>query len=224
MICEVELNRRFLCLSKEEAFALAELGKCEIVKLDETVAVFQCESCDIFNRAALVKSVNGRRIRKEKPNIERSVKTLDFITARLMVNLARVTPNSRVWEPFVGTGAIAYEIERVGGYVIGGDIDEKILRIAQRNIRGDVVIWDATYPPLREVDAAVGDPPYGRLSTSMMEIRALLYMFINVASLYIKRNGYIVFASPIYVDIPFLKSCTMYLHGGLYRVIYIERV
>jgi Predicted DNA modification methylase len=173
----------------------------------------------------LAKSVNGEKIRKERPVIERGVRTLDVITARLMVNLARVAQGARVWEPFVGTGAIAYEVERVGGYVVGGDIDAKVLKIAKRNIAGDVVLWDALHPPLKGgFDAAVGDPPYGRLSTSSREIRSLLLAFVEVAFLHVKRGGYVVFASPIYIDLPFLKGCIMYLHGGLYRVVYITRV
>jgi tRNA G10 N-methylase Trm11 len=40
----------------------------------------------------------------------------------------------------------------------------------------------------------------------------------------VKKGGYVVFASPVYVDLPFVKSCMMYLHGGLYRVVYVMKV
>lgn len=225
MLCRVELNLRFPCLSAEEAIAVGEVAGCEVVSRDERQITFDCPSCEVFRRCALAKSVNGERIRKERPAIERSIKTLDAITARLMANLARVVRGSRVWEPFLGTGAIAYEVERVGGYVVGGDLDEGALRLAKRNIGGDVVLWDALHPPLRgRLDAAVGDPPYGRLSTSSIDVRPLLLSFVEVAYQYVKKGGYVVFASPVYVDLPFIKSCVMFLHGGLYRVIYIMRV
>ncbi|ABP51531.1 MULTISPECIES: TRM11 family methyltransferase [Pyrobaculum] len=223
--CHVQLGQRFPCLAREEIAALAEIGRCETVETKGDTVVFACKSCEIFKRAALAKSVNGIRIKKDKPSIARSTKTLDHITARLLVNLARVTPGDRVWEPFVGTGAVAHEVERVGGYVVGGDLDLKALLLAKRNVSSDLVLSNAMRPPLRGYfDAAVGDPPYGRLAKSDMEIRALLNSFIETAYLHVKKGGYIVFASPIYVDIASLKSCMMYLHGGLYRVVYIVKV
>ncbi|MEM0484365.1 MAG: RNA methyltransferase [Pyrobaculum sp.] len=221
-LCRIELGARFPCLSLEEAYALAEMGGCQEVEIRGQHAVFKCPSCEIFKRSALAKSINGERIRKEKPQIARSVKTLDYITARTMVNLARVVRGSWVWEPFVGTGAVAYEVERVGGYVVGGDVDLKALDLARKNTSGDLVVADVLYPPLaKKFDAIVGDPPYGRLSKTEREVRALLREFIETALSLVKSGGFIVFASPIYVDFPYLKSCTMYLHGGLYRVIYI---
>jgi tRNA G10 N-methylase Trm11 len=224
-ICVVELGQRYPCLAREEAMALAEIGWCEPAEVGARYAVFTCPSCEIFKRASLAKSVNGERIRKEKPQIERSTKTLDYITARLMVNLARVAEGSRIWEPFVGTGAVAHEAERVGGYVVGTDLDLEALFMARRNTSGDVAQANAVLPPLRGgLDAAVGDPPYGRLAKSELEIRALIQEFAEVASRVVKRGGYVVFASPIYVDVPALRSCVMYLHGGLYRVVYIWRV
>jgi tRNA G10 N-methylase Trm11 len=208
----------------EEATAVGEVGGCRAVSYDVRRMLFECPSCEVFKRCALVKSVNGEKIKKERPMIERSVKTLDAVTARLMVNLARVVQGQRVWEPFVGTGAVAHEVERLGGHVVGGDIDEKMLRIAKRNIDGDLVLWDALYPPLRGgFDAVVGDPPYGRLSTSSRDVRALLTSFVEAVSLYVKRGGYVVFASPVYIDLPYFRSCMMYLHGGLYRVIYVAK-
>ena len=222
--CKVEVGKRFPCLAVEEAFALAEIGNCVIKERGEPLE-FVCPSCQVFHRSALIKSVNGEKIRRHAPTLVRSPKTLDYITARLLVNLARVRPGSVVWEPFVGTGAIAYEVERVGGRVVGTDVDLRALRIAKLNVQGDLLLSDALRPPFSKVfDAIVGDPPYGRLTESTMEVRALLNAFIEVAFSYVKRGGYVVLASPIYVDLPYLKSCIMYLHGGLYRVVYFVKL
>lgn len=225
MICEVEIGLRFECLALEEAVALAEIGGCVAEGSRGRLLYFKCDDCGIFKRGALIKSIGGVRVPKPRPKIERSVKTLDHITSRVMVNLARVAEGHKVWEPFVGTGAIAYEVERVGGHVVGGDLDIKSLRLAKRNIAGDLVQMDATMPALRgKFDASVGDPPYGRLSAASLEVRALITAFLEAAIALVKSGGYIVVASPIYVDIPYFKSCAMYLHGGLYRVVYIIRV
>lgn len=223
MRCVVELGRRYPCLALEEALGLAEVGNCEVIDLGE-VSVFSCGDCEVFRRAALAKSVNGVRIKKTPPPVERLTRSLDYITARLFVNLARVKRGDVVWEPFVGAGAVAYEAERLGARVVGVDIDLEALRVAKKNIGGDILQGDSTFPPLRgKFDAVVGDPPYGRLSVSMLDIRPLLTKFIDVALAHLKDGGYLVFASPVYFDIPSLKSCFMYIHGGLYRVVYIVK-
>ncbi|MEM1598077.1 MAG: methyltransferase [Pyrobaculum sp.] len=226
MLCKVEISLRHVCLAVEEVLALAEVGECRVLEGGGRHYVAKCDGgCDVFNRAALIKAVNNRKTKRERRNILRSTKTLDFLTARLMANLARVKPGQVVWEPFVGTGAIAYEVEKLGGRVVGGDLDVEALRLAIKNTGGDVVQADATAPPLRiKFDAVVTDPPYGRLTKSTTELRALLNRFVEAATQHVKRGGYLVFASPIYVDLPYLKSCAMYLHGGLYRVVYILRV
>lgn len=225
-MCRVEIALRFVCLAVEEVFALAEVGGCHVLEGGGRYYIAKCEKdCNVFNRAALVKAVNGKKIRRERPSIIRSTKTLDYLTARLMTNLARVKPGHVVWEPFMGTGAIAHEVERIGGRVVGGDLDVEALRLAMRNTNSDVVQADAATPPLRiKFDAVVTDPPYGRLTKSTIEVRALLNRFVEVAIHRIKSGGYLVFASPIYIDMPYLKSCAMYLHGGLYRVVNILRV
>jgi len=221
--CRVEVSKRFPCLAVEEALALAEIGGCVLKEREESLE-FVCPSCQVFHRSALIKSVNGKRIKRHLPTLMRSPKTLDYVTARVLVNLARVMPGSVVWEPFVGTGAIAYEIERVGGHVVGTDVDLGALRIAKLNVQGDLLLSDALRPPFSKVfDAVVGDPPYGRLTKSTMEVRALLNAFVEVAFSHVKRGGYVVLASPIYVDLPYLRSCVMYLHGGLYRVVYFVK-
>jgi tRNA (guanine10-N2)-dimethyltransferase len=148
---------------------------------------------------------------------------MDPLTARLMVNLARVKPGDKVLEPFIGVGAIAVEAEGIGAYVVGVDIDIDLLKAARSNTNADLIHGDARLLPLRPgFDAAVGDPPYGRLSIVEGEVKKLLYAVAEALPGLVKPGGRVVLAGPIYFDLN-LYSCSMYLHGGLYRLIYIIR-
>ncbi|MBP1449748.1 MAG: RNA methyltransferase, partial [Thermoproteus sp.] len=106
-------------------------------------------------------------------------------------------------------------------YVVGLDIDRGQLMLARSNTEVDLVQADARLPPLRPAfDAAVGDPPYGRMSLVEGEAKKLFYEVLETLIGLIKNNSFIILAFPIYFDIN-LYSCAMYIHGGLYRVIYI---
>lgn len=96
--------------------------------------------------------------------------------ARAAVNLARVTPNDRVLDPFLGTGALLAEAGLLGGRLYGIDRDPAMVRGALQNFTylgvaaEELVVGDA-----REVDfsdnecrfsAIVTDSPYGRSSST----------------------------------------------------------
>lgn len=221
MLCRASLNKRYPCLSLEEAVALAEALGCDMTVREEEI-VFKCRDCGGLARAAYLKPIAVRRTEK-KLLARRTTATMDPLTARLMVNLARVKPGDKVLEPFVGAGAVAVEAERVGAYVVGIDIDIDLLRMARLNTSADLIHGDASLPPLRPgFDAVVGDPPYGRLSIVEGEVKKLLYVVVEALLSLVKPGGSVVLAGPIYFDLN-LYSCSMYLHGGLYRLIYIIR-
>jgi len=204
---------------------LSEIGGCKIVEVKYDYVLAECPSCSIFFRGSFVKSVNGIKHKKNvKRQMERASVTMDSLTAKAMVNIARVRPGDLVLEPFVGTGAIALEAASIGAKTVGLDISVRYLKTALKNGVEDVINADAIYPPVKKADAVIGDPPYGRLSQSDMEIKKLLYLFLEISYSIVKNNGYIVIASPIYINLWNLNYCYMYLHGGLYRVLYFVRV
>lgn len=214
--CRLSLNKRYGCLSREEAVSLAEAYGCSLGEEGPAV-VLECPDCAVARRAALARPAESPR---DKPleMRERSVVTMDALTARLLANLAMSRPLSRVLEPFVGSGAIAAEAERYGAYVVGVDIDISMLRRAARNTSADLVQADSRILPFRRAfDAAVGDAPYGRMSVVEGDVEGLVRQFLDEAMSVVK--GRVVLALPIYFDAPQLRSCAMYIHGGLYRVI-----
>lgn len=214
MRCRLLLNKRYPCLSREEVVAIADIYRCDVHEEDGAF-VLECNNCASLKRAAFAKPEAGR----EKPLelTQRSTVTMDWLTARLLANLALAKPLAKVLEPFVGTGAIAAEAERHGAYVVGVDVDLRMLRIAARNTASDLVQADSRMLPFRRAfDAAVGDAPYGRMSLVEGDVEELIRAIVEELFAVAKR---VVLAIPAYFDLPYLRSCMMFVHGGLYRVI-----
>ncbi|MGC9170725.1 MAG: TRM11 family SAM-dependent methyltransferase [Thermoproteus sp.] len=185
------------------------------------MVVLDCPDCAVAKRAAFARPLEASR---DKPvQIQkRSTVTMDAFTARLLANLAMSRRLSKVLEPFIGSGAVAAEAERYGAYVVGIDIDADMLRRAAANTSADLVQADSRMLPLRKAfDAAVGDAPYGRMSVVEGDVEGLIRQFLDEAMSVVR--GRIVLAIPIYFDVPQLRSCAMYVHGGLYRVIIIAQ-
>lgn len=216
MFCRLLLNKRYPCLSREEILAIARAHKCD-VRENREVSLLECNNCDALRRAAFAKPEMGRDKPSRLP--ERSTVTMDWLTARLLANLALARPGARLLEPFVGSGAIAAEAERYGAYVVGVDIDLAMLKKAARNTSSDLVQADSRMLPFRRAfDAAVGDAPYGRMSLVEGDVEELVREVVEELSSAASR---VVLAIPIYFDIPYLYSCIMYVHGGLYRAIIV---
>lgn len=99
--------------------------------------------------------------------------------ARAMVNLARVKKGARILDPFCGTGTILIEAGLAGMKPYGSDIDERMLRASEINLKKFGI---EAYLQLIDVgdiegeyDAIVTDPPYGRSSSTGGERIYALY-------------------------------------------------
>jgi len=96
----------------------------------------------------------------------------------LMANQALASPGKLIYDPFIGTGSLAYTTAHFGALVFGSDIDGRqmrgkeaesgILRAAtQYGVRQrimDLCTFDITRNPWRRgglFDAIITDPPYG---------------------------------------------------------------
>ncbi|TFK68704.1 RNA methylase [Pluteus cervinus] len=96
----------------------------------------------------------------------------------LMANQSLASPGKFIYDPFMGTGSMAYPTAHFGAFVFGSDIDGRQMRgkgnppgvlraAAQYGIDSrivDLCTFDVTNHPLRcggLFDAIVTDPPYG---------------------------------------------------------------
>jgi tRNA (guanine10-N2)-dimethyltransferase len=110
-----------------------------------------------------------------KPFVERRPKKKPFFhpsamhakLARCMVNLAMPTTGDLLLDPFCGTGSTLIEAALIGCRVLGLDIQRRMVRGSRRNLTHfnvkpeGVIVADAKNPPIRKIDCAVTDPPYG---------------------------------------------------------------
>lgn len=123
--------------------------------------------------------------------------------ARTLVNLARVKPNSRVLDPFCGTGAFLIEAGLIGCHVIGCDINKTMIQGCQRNLDHyllsprEVLVADAQSIALTMVDSVVTDPPYGRAASRHgIPIDLLVLNMLNNIKSFLQPHGYVVLVVP----------------------------
>ncbi|MGA8604044.1 MAG: RsmD family RNA methyltransferase [Thermoplasmata archaeon] len=96
--------------------------------------------------------------------------------ARAAANLARVRPNDRVLDPFLGTGALLAEAGLLGATLFGIDRDSTMVRGALQNLAylgvgaEELIVGDARTVDFADSSARfaaiVTDPPYGRASST----------------------------------------------------------
>ncbi|KAI0930157.1 hypothetical protein AcW1_008911 [Taiwanofungus camphoratus] len=96
----------------------------------------------------------------------------------LMANQTLAAPGKLIYDPFIGTGSMAYTTAHFGAFVFGSDIDGRQMRgkatqpgiiraASQYNVADrivDLCTFDVTHNPWRcgnLFDAIVTDPPYG---------------------------------------------------------------
>lgn len=54
--------------------------------------------------------------------------SLDHVLSMVLANIAKITPGTIAYEPFMGTGSIAIALEHFGCFCLGSDIDPRVLR------------------------------------------------------------------------------------------------
>ncbi len=163
--------------------------------------------------------------------------------SRVFVNLSRPKREYYYLDPFCGTGGFLIEALFMGYKVIGIDLNPVMIEGARVNIEYygfqdyELIHGDATKLPLKSMYGFIGsigtDPPYGRsTSTIGRGVEEILVDFLNNAVEVIVNGGYIVFATPHYVDVTdIVRSTGLYLvekhymrvHGSLTRILWVTR-
>lgn len=115
--------------------------------------------------------------------------SMDPMLSLISANVARVKPNDVVYDPFVGSGSLLVAAAYKGAYVMGADIDWKLLHgksrpsrkgqkirqpdesvrsnLRQYNLENrylDIMVSDITRPAIVgrfKIDSIISDPPYG---------------------------------------------------------------
>lgn len=139
--------------------------------------------------------------------------------ARVMVNLARVSIDSLVLDPFCGAGAILIEAGLMGCKILGSEINSTMLRGAKRNLSHFGISWtgmvcsDARRLAFKGIDSIVTDPPYGRASsTHGVSIRKLVSDFLVQAFNVLPIGGHVVIALPDTLKISEISNSLGYVN------------
>lgn len=154
--------------------------------------------------------------------------------AKACVNLAGVKKGI-ILDPFCGTGGILVEAGLMRHKLLGFDLSEKMLKIAEKNLRHYKVRGfklkkqDSTKEFKEKFDAVVTDPPYGRNTRiEIKELEKLYKNFLNNLYGLIKRQK-IILITPDFLNIKKLiknkfkiqEKISYYIHKSLTRNIYI---
>jgi len=174
---------------------------------------------------------------KDKPAFHPSM--LKPKLARLLVNLARVKPHGKLFDPFCGTGSVLIEAYHLNLKPIGIDVDWKAIKKSEINLKhykipakvkvGDATKLEEQFKP-KSIDGIATDLPYGRSSTlAGRDINKLYYEFLNSALKVLKPKRYLVFMKPNKVNNRIPKGYKkighgdVYVHGGLTRRVVVLR-
>ena len=138
-------------------------------------------------------------------------------------------------DPFCGTGGFLVEAGLVGCRIVGFDVKRRMVRGSLRNLRHygirfeGLLMADARYPPIGNVDCIVTDPPYGRSATTMgREIGEIVRDFLSMSKSCISKGKRICMAAPTNVKIGkmskelgfrLVESHSVYVHRSLTREI-----
>jgi tRNA (guanine10-N2)-dimethyltransferase len=157
-----------------------------------------------------------------------------------MINLAQSKAGEIVLDPFCGTGGFLVEAGLIGCRVVGFDVKRRMVKGSFRNLRyygislEGLLMADARYPPIRDVDCIVTDPPYGRSATTMgRETVVIVRDFLSTSKSCISKGKRICMAAPKNVEIGkvsgelgfrLVESHFVYVHRSLTReVAVLER-
>ncbi|NWF94682.1 MAG: methyltransferase domain-containing protein [Candidatus Thorarchaeota archaeon] len=150
------------------------------------------------DRTVLCKSVvSDARLRaiargsRRKPFFHPSM--MNAPLAGVLCNLAQITSNDVVLDPFCGGGGIVCEAAIIGATTVGIDLNWKLVQGAVSNLEqfggnnSCVVLGDARSLPIDHFDCVVSDPPYGRVSStrgaqSVDLVRSMLNQAVEMAS------------------------------------------
>lgn len=175
----------------------------------------------VFARKVMVIDRSSFEIRKPQLRPFNVPISLHPRLARCLVNLGGVQEDMIVLDPFCGTGGILIEAAYVGAFVVGSDIEKKMIEGTEKNLRHQgidnfhLVCTDIRDLPKKLEDLntkkilgnkriaknglnmIITDPPYGRATSTKGEpIEQLMNISFQIFSKLLSSNGVVVIALP----------------------------
>lgn len=109
---------------------------------------------------------------------------LDWKLTRAMINLARISDDETVCDPFCGTGSTLLEAQSMGIKAVGIDFDEKMCKISKDNLKANkfsAEIHNQSYEYMDQIkfDGIVTDLPYGTASKVSEPPKKIMKKFVS---------------------------------------------
>lgn len=168
-------------LAREFGAVFRKTNKVNLTHPDQELRVLLSTKCYL---ARLSKRIDRTSYENRKPQYRPffSPVSLHPKIARVLVNLARISKNAVVLDPFCGTGGILIEAGLIDAELLGADIDRKmvegcIYNLAYFSLSAKVFQVDVGELPkfITWIDGIVTDPPYGRSASTKGENLISLY-------------------------------------------------
>ena len=166
---------------------------------------------------------------KRPKKIEKHPHELDWKLTRVMINLIGLKKGETVCDPFCGTGTTLLESESMGIHGIGLDFDERMCKIAQKNLKANNYhskILNSEFQGLLEIsdefDGIVTDLPYGIASKTSEKPQEILKKFFSILSK--RKRVAIMYKKELDFNskLSGLKKYHIYRHKSLTRTILIK--
>lgn len=223
----------------EKKVAAEILGKIKGIKVDLTnpeasfIVIVTPKVC-VAGLSVVVKPKKFFADRKAGLRPFRIPSALQPKLARCLVNLSVKTRESKVLDPFAGSGAIVVEAGLMGHESVGLEVKTWISDGMRKNVyfycpsNTHVVQGDAKRLPfIRSFDSVATDPPYGRSATlGGIPLRTLLQNFSKSATSVLREKARMAITVPATYFPDLVDACSMfklveyhdlYVHKGLTR-------
>lgn len=162
---------------------MAKKNKVDLENPDYEVRIVISQMCHVGVRLA---KINRAQFENRKVQFRPFFSPISLHPrhARALVNLSRAGKGQTIIDPFCGTGGILIEAGLIGLKVVGSDVEDKMVRGCKENLEffgiSDFELYRADVAEIaervRDVDAIITDPPYGRATTTKGEDIEKLYV------------------------------------------------
>lgn len=161
-----------------------------------------------LSKTLIVQDINNYSHRDYgRPNRDARIGMIPPKLAQIMINLAKISEDQMILDPFCGTGTILQEA-LLGGYkAIGSDANEKQIENCGKNLQWLFENFPVKYPDCKlfqadggntikkiktdSIDAIVTEPALGPIYKKVPEMAEIQHNFRNLEKLYLRffQNG-----------------------------------
>lgn len=129
------VSAKFL-ISNDLSLNAFEVEKEQLIEKGFLLEILSTRNRTYYGLAIAVQDIESfSELEYDKPYTDKRMGVLPSKLARIMVNLTGLSEGKTLWDPFCGSGTILLEGFAKGIHVIGSDISEKAITMAQANVQ-----------------------------------------------------------------------------------------